>query len=122
MLGQASVAETFGIVLTGLGALGIAGLLRGRLEALTTLHDLVHLIPGLVLLWAGFRAREATWSVNVGVGAAYVLVGLAGPVAPDLVVDLLAITPLANGLHLLGGLSLVAAGLGLAPEPIRVPS
>lgn len=122
MLGQASVAKTFGIVLTGLGVLGIVGLLPGHLEALTTLHDLVHLVPGIALLWAGFWAPTATRSVNVGVGVAYILVGLAGPVAPDLVVELLAITPLENGLHLLGGLALVAAGLGLDPEPIRVPS
>lgn len=122
MVGQATVAKTFGIVLTGLGVLGIAGVLPGRLQELTALHDLVHLVPGLALLWAGFWARTATRSVNVGVGAAYVLVGLAGPIAPDLVVDVLAITPLENGLHLLGGLTLVAAGLGLDPEPIRVPS
>jgi hypothetical protein len=99
---------------------GLAGFAMPHLLGmhLTTVHNLVHLLTGLVALYLGFAATfEAARVFCLVFGAVYLLLGILGFVAPGLVATILGHAPLSareltadNVVHvLLGGVLLIAA-------------
>lgn len=128
MISQSNVAKVFGIVLLLVGLLGFvsnplvgdpgaAG--EGALFGTNLLHNLVHVVSGLVAIWAGFLSgspERHSRAYNLGFGAVYALVTVLGVLAPELMLDLLAINTEDNLLHLAIALVLLGVGLGVEVE------
>lgn len=73
------VAQVFGIVLLLAGIVGffldpsIFGLF-----GVNTMHNLVHIVTGLIFVWAGFSKKAPTKQVNKWLGVIYILVAILG--------------------------------------------
>jgi len=118
------VAGAVGAVFIVVGLLGftvsgghsIAGHTGGQLLGLfqvNSLHNLVHLAVGAVMVAAAIAGARAARSVNTLVGAVYLVLGLAGLfIAGDSPLNIVALNGADNGLHLVIGAVLVAVGLG----------
>ena len=75
-------------------------------------HNFVHIISGLIILWAGFGAGgQHAKTYNLIFGIVYLLVAVVGFVNVMSLVDLLALNPADNWLHLLIGVVTTAIGL-----------
>jgi hypothetical protein len=119
------VATIFGAVYLLVGALGFAvtggvgfiategGLLLGIFEV-NPLHNIAHLLIGAALLIAGLSSVVAAKSVNVIVGAAYLLLGIVGFFLVGTSLNVLALNTFDHFLHLAS--ALVLLGVGLAAE------
>ena len=62
-------------------AIGILGFFTGEtllVFGINSLHNVVHLVSGAVLLWAGLSAGAPTKQVNTTFGVIYGLVGIVG--------------------------------------------
>jgi len=115
------------IVGVGLLALGLAGFALPTLLGLhlTTIHNLVHLLTGLVAVYVGFAATLTTARVFcLLIGAGYLLLGLAGLVAPGLLASLLGHAPLSvreltpdNALHAVLGAVLLGSSKKSSKKP-----
>jgi uncharacterized membrane protein len=94
---------------------------------LTTLHNVLHALSGLLFLYVGFAgSADAVRGLMLTVGSVYVLIGLLGFLAPGLVqaliahhasLDASALAP-DNIFHVLLGTVLVFTGLAHAPAEI----
>jgi uncharacterized membrane protein YuzA (DUF378 family) len=73
------------------------------------LHNIVHLLIGVALLAASKRLAAAR-SANITIGAVYLLLGVLGPFINDTVIDIIALNPADNWLHILSGLVLLGVG------------
>ena len=107
---QQLLAQVVGAVLT---LVGVAGFLTGGtllIFGINPLHNVVHLLSGVLGLAAGFYA-SGLWarSYNQRLGVVYLLVTVLGFVAPALAASLLAINSADNFLHLV--LGIVLAGV-----------
>ena len=88
------------------------GLLLG-IFAVNPIHNLVHLVVGAVLVWAGMSALETTVSVNKVLAVVFALLVVASFLAP--IAEGVAINPPDTILHLLT--TLVTGYLGfMAPR------
>lgn len=88
------------IVGVGLLAIGLAGFAWPTMLGLhlTAIHDILHLLTGLVALYVGFAAPPTAARVLCLLfGVAYLLLGLAGLVAPRLVAAVLGHAPVSAG-------------------------
>jgi hypothetical protein len=88
--------------LVGLGllAVGLAGFASPTMFGLhlTTIHDIVHLLTGLIALYVGFAATPTAARVFCRLfGGGYLLLGLAGIVAPGVVAGILGHAPVSAG-------------------------
>ena len=93
------------------------GLLIGLFEV-NPLHNLAHLAIGAALLLGALISAKASALVNSAVGAAYLLLGLAGLFLIDSQFNYLAINVADNVLHFASAALLLAVGLGaLRPTP-----
>jgi uncharacterized membrane protein HdeD (DUF308 family) len=109
--------------------LGLAGFAMPHLLGmhLTTIHNVVHLLTGLVALYIGFAATfEAARMFCLVFGAVYLLLGILGFVAPGLVATVLGHAPLSareltpdNAVHVLLGAVLLIAAL-MSPRGVVV--
>lgn len=123
MVQQSDVAKTFGFVFLAVGVLGfipnpIVG--SDALFEANALHNIVHLLSGVLALAAGYTSEANSKTYNVGFGAVYALVTLLGFIGVGFVVDLLAVNMADNVLHLLITVALLGAGLTLETgEPAR---
>ncbi len=111
---QQLLAQVVGAVLT---LVGVAGFLTGGMLlifGINALHNVVHLVSGVLGLAAGFYAG-GQWAryYNQGLGVVYLLVTALGFVAPALTASLLAINPADNFLHLALGIVLAGVGFGV---------
>ena len=107
------------IVGLGLLAVGLAGFASPTMLGLhlTTIHDIIHLLTGLVALYVGFASTRTTARVFCLLfGGAYLLLALAGLVAPGLVAAVLGHAPLSareltpdNAVHAVLGAVLLAS-------------
>lgn len=125
MLRQSVVAKTFGFVFLGVGLLGfipnpIVG--SDALFATNAVHNVVHLLSGVLALFAGYSSEDYSKTYNVGFGAVYALVTLLGFIGVGFVADLLALNTADNVLHLLITVSLLVAGLTFETEPAGHPA
>lgn len=117
------VATIFGAVYLVVGALGFAvtggvdfiategGLLLGVFEV-NPLHNIAHLLIGAALLIGGLKSVKAAKTVNVIVGAAYLLLGIIGFFIVDTGANILALNTADHFLHLASALVLLGVGLG----------
>ena len=120
------VALGFGVVFT---LAGLAGFLVSDTFAATDdatllgfevndLHNIVHLLIGVVLLAASRRTATAR-TANLGIGIAYLGLAVLGPFITGTSANLLALNSPDHVLHLLSGLVLTAVG-ALADKRSRV--
>lgn len=117
------VATIFGAVYLVVGALGFAvtggvgfvategGLLLGIFEV-NPLHNIAHLLIGAALLIAGLSNARAAKTVNIIVGAAYLLLGIVGFFLAGTALNVLALNTFDHFLHLASALVLLGVGLG----------
>lgn len=121
MIRQSTVAKTFGYVFLAIGILGFIPnpIASGDgLFEVNAIHNVVHLLSGLVALAAGYSGDEGySKTYNLGFGAVYALVTLLGFLGVGFVVDLLALNTADNVLHLLITVVLLGAGLTASEEP-----
>lgn len=111
---QQPLAQVVGAVLT---LVGVAGFFTGGtlvIFGINALHNVVHLVSGVLGLAVGFYAG-AQWAryYNQGFGVIYLLVTALGFVAPALTASLLAINSADNFLHLALGIVLAGVGFGV---------
>ncbi|MDY0908629.1 DUF4383 domain-containing protein [Microbacterium sp. CFBP9034] len=119
------VATVFGAVYLLVGALGFAvtggvgfiategNLLLGIFEV-NPLHNIAHLLIGAALLIAGLKSTVAAKTVNVVVGAVYLLLGVVGFFLVGTALNILALNTFDHFLHLAS--ALVLLGVGLAAD------
>ncbi len=117
------VATVFGAVYLLVGLLGFAvtggvgflategGLLLG-IFAVNPLHNIAHLLIGAALLVAGLANVRAAKTVNTVVGAAYLLLGVAGFFLVGTSANILALNVPDHFLHLGSAVVLLAIGVG----------
>jgi hypothetical protein len=120
------VAGAFGVVFVIVGLLGFtvsgghsaAGHDGGQLLGLfgvNVLHNLVHFAIGAVLIAAAVAGARTARTLNVVIGAAYLLLGVLGLViVGDNPVNVIAINGADNALHL--GLGVILLGVGLGAD------
>lgn len=97
---------------------GFAATSSGRLLGLfevNGLHNVVHLLVGGALLGAARAGQSASRSVNLMVGAVYLLVGVLGLFLLDSSLNLLALNGLDNGLHFASALVLLGSASVRSP-------
>ncbi len=121
------VATIFGAVYLLVGALGFAvtggvgfiategGLLLGVFQV-NPLHNIAHLLIGGALLIAGLSSVVAAKTVNVIVGATYLLLGIVGFFLVGTALNILALNTADHFLHLAS--AVVLLGVGLAADHV----
>ena len=87
------------------------GLLLGLFEV-NVFHNVVHILIGAALLLAGLSTVRAARTVNSVVGAAYLVLGLAGLFLVGSALNILALNVADNVLHFGSAAILLAVGLG----------
>jgi hypothetical protein len=119
------VATIFGAVYLLVGALGFAytggvefvategGLLLGIFEV-NPLHNIAHLLIGAALLIGGLSSVTAAKTVNIVVGAAYLLLGIVGFFLVGTALNVLALNTADHFLHLAS--AIVLLGVGFAAD------
>jgi hypothetical protein len=117
------LATVIGILYVLIGAAGFAvtmgigffaapgGLLFGIFEV-NSFHNVAHLLLGATLLIAGLAGVRAARTVNSVVGAAYLVLGIAGLFVVGSPLNILAINGADNVLHFGSAALLLAVGLG----------
>jgi hypothetical protein len=98
------------------GGHSLAGHTGGQLLGLfqvNSLHNLVHLAVGAVMVAAAIAGTRAARSVNMLVGAVYLVLGVAGLfITGDSPLNIIALNGADNGLHIVIGAVLIAVGMG----------
>ena len=107
LIGIAGFAVTMGI---GFFA-APGGLLLGIFEV-NSLHNVAHVVIGATLLIAGLSGARVARTVNSVVGAAYLVLGIAGLFVVGGPFNILAINGADNVLHFGSAALLLAVGLG----------
>ena len=114
---QQLLARAVGAVLT---LVGVAGFFTGGMLlvfGINPLHNVVHLVTGVLGLTAGFSAGgQRARQYNQVLGVVYLLVTALGLAAPALTARLLAINPADNFLHLALGIVLTVVGFGVSAK------
>ncbi|HYI49985.1 MAG TPA: DUF4383 domain-containing protein [Microbacterium sp.] len=117
------VATIFGAVYILVGLLGFAvtggvgflategGLLLG-IFMVNPLHNIAHLLIGTALLIAGIASARAAKTVNIIIGATYLLLGIVGFFLVGTALNILALNTFDHFLHLASALVLLGVGLG----------
>ena len=117
------VATIFGAVYILVGLLGFAvtggvgflategGLLLG-IFMVNPLHNIAHLLIGVALLIAGLASARAAKTVNIIIGATYLLLGIVGFFLVGTALNILALNTFDHFLHLASALVLLGVGLG----------
>jgi hypothetical protein len=75
------------------------------------LHNIVHLLVGIVLIVGARGGLSAARAANTAVGAVYLVVGIVGLFILNSSANILALNGADNVLHLVSGLALLGAGL-----------
>ena len=120
-----TLCKIFGVVLL---LVGIAGFLRHDLLGmhLTMIHNIVHLLTAAIALYFGFSGSDASARAFCQVfGVIYLLLGVGGFVAPDVVAKVIQSRTVTGGenltpdniVHFLVGAVFLIVGLLRAPKP-----
>lgn len=105
-------AKVAGVVLLVIGVLGFFTGGTLWMFEVNALHNIVHLVTGALLAWAGFGAGgKNAQTYNRVLGIIYLLVAILGFANIAALVDLLALNAADNWLHLLIGIVTTAIGL-----------
>ncbi|WP_457966530.1 DUF4383 domain-containing protein [Arthrobacter sp. D1-29] len=81
------------------------------------LHNVIHLAIGAALLYAGLKSTTLARTVNAGVGAVYLLVGVLGLFLLSSPLNIIALNGADNVLHLASAVLLLGVGLSLDKSP-----
>lgn len=81
------------------------------------LHNVIHLAIGAALLYAGLKSAAVARTVNAGVGAVYLLVGVVGLFLLSSPLNIIALNGADNVLHLASAVLLLGVGLSLDKSP-----
>jgi Domain of unknown function (DUF4383) len=120
-----TLCKILGVVLV---LVGIAGFLKHDLLGLhlTTIHNIVHLLTAAIALYFGFYGSDATARAFCQIfGAIYLILGIVGFVAPDVVANVIQSHTATGGenltldniVHLLLGAVFLIVGLLREPKP-----
>lgn len=115
------LAWVLAIIFVAVGILGFVpgvtanGLLLGIFEV-DTLHNLVHLISGLVFAWGAAASEKTTVAVFKVFGIVYAIVAVVGLVQGDTVLGLIATNTADHVLHLVLAVVLLYVGFGMKGE------
>ncbi len=107
------LALMFGIIFVLVGLLGFVGnplVGPGALFETNRMHDLVHLIFGLILLGVAFMAPQQSSLWLKVLGVAYLLVAVMGFTMASPLLGLIEVNGADNWLHVLLGIVLLMAG------------
>lgn len=77
------------------------------------LHNVIHLAIGGALLYAGLKSTAMARTVNTGVGAVYLLVGVLGLFLLTSPLNIIALNGADNVLHLASAVLLLGMGLSM---------
>ena len=107
-----TVAKILGVVLLLVGILGFTHLLDSLGAHLSPVHNLVHIISGVISLYFGFAGSlGGAKSFCTIFGLVYLLLGLVGMVKGDLMIGPLMLGTVDHGIHLIVGAAYLAGGL-----------
>ncbi|KRE59234.1 hypothetical protein ASG92_05170 [Arthrobacter sp. Soil736] len=81
------------------------------------LHNVIHLAIGAALLYAGLKNVQLARTVNAGVGAVYLLVGILGLFLLSSPLNIIALNGADNVLHLASAVLLLGVGLSMDKSP-----
>lgn len=81
------------------------------------LHNVIHLAIGAALLYAGLKNVQTARTVNAGVGAVYLLVGVLGLFLLSSPLNIIALNGADNVLHLASAVLLLGVGLSVEKAP-----
>jgi hypothetical protein len=81
------------------------------------LHNVIHLAIGAALLYAGIKNVQIARTVNAGVGAVYLLVGVLGLFLLSSPLNIIALNGADNVLHLASAVLLLGVGLSVEKTP-----
>ena len=81
------------------------------------LHNVIHLAIGAALLYAGLKNVQLARTVNAGVGAVYLLVGILGLFLLTSPLNIIALNGADNVLHLASAVLLLGVGLSMDKAP-----
>ena len=81
------------------------------------LHNVIHLAIGAALLYAGLKSTALARTVNAGVGAVYLLVGVVGLFLLSSPLNIIALNGADNVLHLASAVLHLGVGLSLDKSP-----
>ncbi|MES2216690.1 MAG: DUF4383 domain-containing protein [Patescibacteria group bacterium] len=121
-------ALVFGIIFLIVGILGfipngIVGM--GATFEAGTLHNVIHLIFGLVLVWVAVKsAHKAATTLKV-VGIIYLILAIIGFIQDSTILGIVAVNSADNWLHLVLGIVIAALGFASKKEmamPSSIPS
>lgn len=98
-------------VTSGVGFLATRGNLLLGLFMVNPLHNIIHLLVGVVLLLGGLVGVRLAKSLNITVGAVYLLLGIVGLFILDSSVNILALNGGDNALHFASAALLLIVGL-----------
>jgi len=121
------IATVFGAVYLLVGLVGFAvtsgiGFLSTEganliIFEVNPLHNVIHLAIGAALLYAGLKNAQLARTVNAGVGAVYLLVGILGLFLLSSPLNIIALNGADNVLHLASAVLLLGVGLSLDKSP-----
>jgi len=107
-----TVAKIMGVILLLVGVLGFTHLLDSLGAHLSPVHNLVHIISGVISLYFGFAGSlGGAKSFCTIFGLVYLLLGLVGMVKGDLMLGPLMLGKVDHGIHLIVGAAYLAGGL-----------
>ncbi|MCI0561386.1 MAG: DUF4383 domain-containing protein [Nitrososphaera sp.] len=112
-----TLAIVFGVVFVVVGLLGFVGNPIVGMDALfvtNTLHDIVHLLVGIILLGVAFGSPNAAGMTMTVVGVIYLLLAVLGFImisGGGMLLGLVEMSTSDHWLHLVLGVVLVAAGM-----------
>ncbi len=81
------------------------------------LHNIIHLAIGAALLYAGLKNVQTARTINAGVGAVYLLVGILGLFLLSSPLNIIALNGADNVLHLASAVLLLGVGLSVEKTP-----
>jgi hypothetical protein len=112
-----TVAKILGVVLLLVGILGFTHLLDSLGAHLSPVHNLIHIISGVISLYFGFAGSlGGAKSFCTIFGLVYLALGIIGMVFGDLTLGPLMLGKVDHGIHLIVGAGYLAGGL-LSKKP-----
>jgi hypothetical protein len=107
-----TVAKIMGVILLLVGILGFTHLLDPLGAHLSPVHNLVHIISGVISLYFGLAGSLGGAKAFCTIfGLLYLLLGLVGMVKGDLTLGPLMLGKVDHGIHLIVGAAYLAGGL-----------
>jgi hypothetical protein len=107
-----TVVTILGVVFIAIGLLGFVNNPILGIFGVNTLHNLVHIVSGVLALWAVNRGMDATVLFSKVFGIVYGVVAVLGFVLPAFMMSLLAVDMTDNILHVVLAVIFLYIGFG----------